>query len=129
MSIITPIAETADTVTLARSDFEAMLDALEDAADVATLKAASAEEARVGKEAYRANALPAELVERMILGGETPLKVWREHRKLTVAALAAAAGVSGSYISEIETGRKPGSVTALAKLATALNLSIDDLVA
>lgn len=128
MSVITPIAETADTVTLARSDYEAMLDALEDAADVVILKAAVAEETRVGKEAYRANALPVELVERMILGGETPLKIWREHRKLTVAALSISSGVSGSYISEIENGRKRGSVDAMKKLSRALGLAVDDLL-
>ena len=127
MSIITPIAETADTVTLSRIDFEAMLDALEDAADVASLKAATGEEARLGKTAARADHLPIELVERM-LAGELPLRLWREHRKMTVAALAAASGVSGSYISEIETGRKPGSVDALAKLSKALGLTIDDLI-
>ena len=127
MSIITPLAETADTVTLSRTDYEAMLDALEDATDIAVLKERIAEEERIGKEAYRANCLPIELVERM-LAGETPLKLWREHRKLTIAALATVSSVSGSYISEIETGRKRGSVDALKKLSKALGLTVDDLL-
>jgi len=149
MSIITPIAETADSVTLSsadlqtlmkaasgtveavtlpRAEFEMLIAALDLAADIGALNAAVAEEARIGAKAARNDYLPVELVERM-LAGETPLKVWREHRKLTVAALATASGVGGSYISEIETGKKPGSIDALAKIAKALGLTIDDLVA
>jgi len=60
--------------------------------------------------------------------GESPVRVWREHRKLTMQALAAKSGVPQPYISEIETGKKPGSLKATAALAKALNLAIDDLV-
>ncbi len=71
-------------------------------------------------------ALPAEVVERLILG-ENPIRVWREHRKMTGPALAAAAAVPNGYLSEIERGIKPGSVDALAKIAKALDVTIDDL--
>jgi hypothetical protein len=37
-----PIAETADTVTLSRVDYDAMLEALEDAADLAAIRDVSA---------------------------------------------------------------------------------------
>jgi DNA-binding XRE family transcriptional regulator len=127
MNAIRPIAETAETVTLSRADFEAMLEALEDAEDVAVLEAAAAEEARVGKDVARAESLPVELVERMILGGESPVRIWREHRGMTGKALAAVAGVSSAYLSEIEAGKKPGSFDAMAKLAKALGVSLDDL--
>jgi transcriptional regulator with XRE-family HTH domain len=46
-----------------------------------------------------------------------------------LAALAAAAGVSPSYLSEIEGRRKPGSFMALAKLAAALDVALDDVAA
>ena len=127
MTIITPLAETTDTVTLSRADYETMLNAMENATDIATLNERASKEARIGKEAYRANCLPVEMVERM-LAGETLLKLWREHRKLTVAALSTASGVSGSYISEIENGRKRGSVDAMKKLSRALGLAVDDLL-
>jgi predicted transcriptional regulator len=58
---------------------------------------------------------------------EHPLAVWREHRKLSGAKLATLSGVSQSYISEIETRKKPGSLAAMAKLARALGVTIDDL--
>jgi len=127
MNAVIPLAETAETVTLARGDYLALLEALEDAKDIAALQAAEAEEARIGKAAYRANCLPVELVERMIVGGESPVRIWREHRGLTAKALAEAAGIGTSYLSEIESGHKPGSLDATAKLARALGISLDDL--
>jgi transcriptional regulator with XRE-family HTH domain len=37
-------------------------------------------------------------------------------------------GVKQSYISEIETRKKTGSVATLKALADALNLTVDDLI-
>ena len=70
---------------------------------------------------------PAALVRR-IVGGEHPVRVWREHRGLLARELAAAAGVAGSYLSAIETGRKPGSVNAMKRIAGVLGIPIDELV-
>ena len=70
---------------------------------------------------------PAELVRR-IADGEHPVRVWRTHRGMTARALAAAAGIPSSYLSAIERGMKPGSVKALTRLATALDVTLDDLV-
>lgn len=71
--------------------------------------------------------LPADLVKRM-LDGEHPVRVWREHRGLTAAALAERAGVSAAYLSEIERHGKPGSTDAMKKLAEALDVLVDDLI-
>jgi Helix-turn-helix. len=43
-------------------------------------------------------------------------------------ALAGRAGVSTGYLSEIEAGKKPGSVDAYKALAEALDTSVDWLV-
>ena len=59
----------------------------------------------------------------------TPVRVWRQHRGLTREGLAAAAGIAPSYLTEIETGKKPGSFRALARLAAALRISLDDIAA
>ncbi|MDE1985769.1 MAG: helix-turn-helix transcriptional regulator [Alphaproteobacteria bacterium] len=72
-------------------------------------------------------ALPATLYRR-IRKGESAVRVWREHRGLGLNALARAAGVSAPYLSEIENGAKPGSATALKKLARALEVEMDELV-
>ncbi len=106
---------------VARPEFEALLErveALEDALDM---------QAAVAKRKTR-EYLPAELVDRL-LAGESPVRIWREHRGLTLASLAEKSGVGLSYISEIETGKKPGSVAAMRSLAAALGVDLDDLVA
>ena len=116
----------SDTVTLPRAEYEALISALEDAEDLAAVAAAEAREAALGKEAARADHLPIEHVRRLS-EGEHPIRVWRAHRGLTREALAAAAGVAPSYLTEIETRRKPGSFAAIAKLAAALKVSLDDI--
>jgi transcriptional regulator with XRE-family HTH domain len=53
--------------------------------------------------------------------------VWREHRCLSARALASRAGISTAYLSQIETGSKPGSFDAMAKLSRALGVDMEDL--
>ena len=127
MNAVRVLAETEDTVTLSRVDFEALVRAREDAIDNAAIDAAEEREARLGKEAARADYLPVEAVARM-LDGEHPLKVWREHRGWSQRGLAAVANVATSYLAEIERGQKPGSVSALRRLAAALGVAIEDLL-
>ena len=122
------MSEKTDTVTLSRAEYEALIEQIEDAEDNAFLDIVEAREQAIGKERARVDYLSAELV-RKLIDGEHPVRVWRSHRGLTREALAAAAGVAPSYLSEIETRRKPGSFAALAKLAAALCISLDDLAA
>ncbi len=122
MNAIRPIAQTGDTVTLRRADYERLLEALEDAEDIAALEAAAARE-----EAAHADYLSAELVSRL-LAREHPVRIWREHRGLSQEELAGKAGVARSYLAEIEGRKKPGSLDANRKLASALGLTVDDLL-
>jgi ribosome-binding protein aMBF1 (putative translation factor) len=120
MNAIRPIAETKETVTLSRADYEAILEALEDAEDIAAARGAEAA-VKAGESEY----LPIEMIER--LANEPTVKVWREHRGLSQRELAEKAGVSVSYLNEIEGGKKPGSVKTLKALAEAMGLALDDL--
>ena len=122
------MSKETDTVTLTRAEYEALIERIEDAEDNAFLDSVEARELAIGKDNAWADYLPAELVRRLI-DGEHPVRVWRAHRRLSREALAAAAGIAPSYLSEIETRRKPGSFSALAKLAAALQVSLDDLAA
>jgi DNA-binding XRE family transcriptional regulator len=116
------VAETADTVTLQRADFEALMEELEDAEDsIAVLQ----HDLRVAKGDHTPP-LTMEELNRLLLG-ENRLKVWRQKMGLTQRQLAERAGVSQAYLAEIETGAKPGSVDALKKLANALKISLDAL--
>lgn len=63
-----------------------------------------------------------------IINGENQVRVWREYRGMTAGELAKTAGISQGYLSEIETGKKPGSVDKVKKIANALGVLIDDLV-
>jgi DNA-binding XRE family transcriptional regulator len=71
--------------------------------------------------------VPAEVARRLV-AGEAPLRVWRDHRGLTQAALAERSAVNRVQIANIESGSKTGSVATLQKLAAALGVALDDLV-
>lgn len=63
-----------------------------------------------------------------IMGGASPIRAFRDHQGLTLRELSERSGVAASYLSEIEHGRKPGSVAALTRVAETLGVSIDALV-
>ena len=86
------MSDTSEIVTLTRAEYEALIERLEDAEDLAAVAAAEAREAALGKEKVRANYLPIELVRRLS-AGEHPVRVWRAHRRLSREALATAAGI------------------------------------
>jgi DNA-binding XRE family transcriptional regulator len=71
--------------------------------------------------------IPSEVVY-AILDGENPIKVWREHRGLTQQTLAGQAGISVPYLSQLETGKRKGSLEVLNAIARTLRVSLDDLV-
>jgi DNA-binding XRE family transcriptional regulator len=70
--------------------------------------------------------VPAAVIDRL-LAGESPLRVWREYRGLTLAALAEKAELGKSYLSQIENRRRSGTVATMRKLATVLQVELDDL--
>lgn len=127
MNAIRPIHRTEDTVTLRRADFDALIEALDDVEDTAALIAAGSREVEVGKQAARADHLAVEFVLRLV-AGEHPVRIWREHRAVSSQTLAETAGISRSYIAEIEGHKKPGSIAAYRRMATALGVTVDDLV-
>lgn len=71
--------------------------------------------------------IPSEIVDRL-LDGENKVKVWRGHRGLSARSLAEKTGLSASYISEIESGRKEGSISAMKKISEVLRLDLDEVV-
>jgi DNA-binding Xre family transcriptional regulator len=107
-------------VELLRADYESLLRRIEDLEDVRAIDQARADPDR--------EELPVEMVERLLFGRENPVVVWRQHRGLSQRALAEQAGMQPGYLSEIENGKKPGSVKALAAIARALKVDIEDLI-
>lgn len=70
---------------------------------------------------------PAELVYEL-LETDSRIRTFRTYRKMTVSELAEAAGISQPYLSEIEAGKKNGSIDVLKRIAAALSVDLDDLV-
>jgi DNA-binding XRE family transcriptional regulator len=60
-----------------------------------------------------------------ILDGVHPVRALRDHRRMTQAALAKAAGTSPVYLSQIERGRRRAGRKLRAKLAKALGVDAD----
>jgi DNA-binding XRE family transcriptional regulator len=59
---------------------------------------------------------------------DSRIRTFRTYRKMTVSELAEAAGISQPYLSEIESGKKTGSVDVLKRIASALKVDLDDIV-
>jgi DNA-binding XRE family transcriptional regulator len=110
-----------DMVVLPFAHYARLVDAVEMAEDVAVFdefdgKLAAGEE----------ELIPAEIVDR-ILAGENRVRVWREHRTVSVKALAEAAGLTPAYLSQVETGKRDGTLDTHRKLAKALRVTLDEL--
>jgi len=119
-SLPKPISMTKDRVILSRAAWERIAAALEDAEDRAAIRASKARQSR-----NEDNGLPVAFYRR-IRAGEHPVRVWREYRELGLNELAARAKVARGYLSEIENGKKPGSLAALRRITEALNIDLDD---
>lgn len=107
---------------LPREEWERLMDLAEEAEDLA-----DAERLHAAWKAGEIEAYPAELV--YALGdGANPVRTFREHRGLTVEALATAAGLSRAYVTQIEIGVRTGTAATLAKLAKALGVDVEMLI-
>jgi DNA-binding XRE family transcriptional regulator len=119
-TITTPAGERL--VLVPEAEFNALIAAADDNAD----RMAVAEFRRrlaIGEEEL----IPSGIVDRLF-GEESRIKVWREYRGLTSAALAEKAGIGQGFLSQIETGKRDGTVSTLRKIADALGVRLDELV-
>lgn len=107
-----------DTVTIPRAEYERLLEIAEDAAD---------ERAVADFRADPKPGLSSEFVARM-LDGESLVKLWREHRGLSIADLAKSAGVHRVSISKVEAGDRSLGLEMAQKIASVLQVSVDDLI-
>jgi mRNA interferase RelE/StbE len=110
-----------EMVTIPREEYDRLQAAAEDLADLQTY-----DRSKAALAAGEDELIPAGFANRL-MNGESPLRVYRDLRGLTQAALAEKAGVNRVSIAEIETGRKQGSVASLRALADALGVTLDDL--
>lgn len=109
----------ADTITIPRQEFDALVAAKEMLEDI---------EAYDHAVAVKADGYPHDIVKRIIMGGEQPILVFREWRGLAQAELARRAGLHRAQVHDIESGKRRGSVDTLKKIAAALGVSLDLIV-
>jgi len=102
-------------------DYRHFLELLEDEAD-ARVVAEFHEAYTAGREI-----LVTDEIVRRELAGESSIKLWREHRGLTQQELATRAGISKPYLSQIETGKRQGTVETLSAIARSLDVPLDVL--
>jgi DNA-binding XRE family transcriptional regulator len=102
-------------------DYLELLEKVEDAQDIQ-----AADEIWYRDKSEQEETVPVHVV-RELVNQEWPLRVWRIYRNLTQQALANHADISKSYYSQIDSGNRPGSVAVLKRIATALNVSLDDI--
>jgi ribosome-binding protein aMBF1 (putative translation factor) len=118
----TPRGEVA---ILPRKDYEVLIakasEADEDAGTVRLIAKARDEIASGGP------LLPKAVVDRLA-NGEQPVRVLREWRDITQMHLSFKTNLSQGHISDIENGRRTGTVAALRLIADVLKVPLDLLV-
>jgi DNA-binding XRE family transcriptional regulator len=118
MPVMTKSPKGDDIVILSRKEYDQLVVAAnEDAADATVARKAIARNEETLTE--------AEMDE--LLATRTPLAFWRKKRCLTQAQLANTTGIAQGFLSEIEAGHKTGAVDALRRIASALEVSLDDI--
>ncbi len=112
-----------EIVILSREEYDRLIEAGEDRED-AHMARRAIEQIERGAEAVLSE---SELDE--FLQAKTPLAFWRKKRGLTQSSPAKATGIAQGFLSEVESGQKPGTPATLKKIAQALSVKIDDLIA
>lgn len=118
-TITTPSGERL--VVISEAEYARLVEAAEDASDRQAVDAFRRDLAAGDEEL-----IPVAVVDRLF-DGESRIKVWREHRRLTAAALADAAGITQPFLSQLETGKRAGTLETLQAIAAAMGVSIQEL--
>ena len=105
MSHIKPLSETAESITLSRADFDAMLEELEDAED----RMAVLEDCLLDFKPEENRYLLSMVDTMRIIDGVNPITVWREKRGFSPAELPSVVGLPGSDLAKFESGGVVGA--------------------
>lgn len=105
-----------ETITLTRKEYDALIE-----------RNSRLEDMLAAREADDGVRVPHQ-VALDIMRGKSPVLAFRRHQGITLRELSERTGIASGYLSEIERGLKPGSASALARIAGALGTTIDALV-
>ena len=112
----------ARLVVIPEAEYRALNDAAVDASD-----RKAARRFRAALAGGEEELIPSKVVN-SILDGENPIRIWRQHRGMTLGELANRVGIGPAYLSQMETGKRDGTVGTLRKIASELDITLDDLV-
>jgi len=104
------------------SDYKKLQDALEDAEDIKEIEE-NLKAIKEGKEIT----VPGE-VTFAILDGISPIRAWREYKQIKMNELAKKVGISSSYLSQIENGKRNPTIDTLKVIAKELKIDIEMLI-
>ncbi len=108
------------TVTMSYKEYHALMERQE---ELETIARAQTITSRI--EAGMEETFPADVVNRIVLEDENPIRVYREYRHMTQQQLADKAGIARAYLTEIETGKKQGAIATLKAIAQALDVDLN----
>lgn len=103
-------------------DYKKLEDALEDAEDIKEIE----ENLKAISEGNEI-AVPGE-VTFAILDGTSPIRAWRKYRQVKMNELSERLGISSSYLSQIENGKRNPTIDTLKAIAKELDIDIDMLI-
>jgi DNA-binding XRE family transcriptional regulator len=72
--------------------------------------------------------IPESVVKAIAVDGIHPVRVWREYRGLTAEQLAKKAKLARTTISQMETGKRIGTIAAYKVIARVLGVGIETLI-
>jgi len=103
-------------------EFEVIWEAIEDVEDIRDIEK-NLRRIQQNKETV----IPGEITF-AILDGGNPIRVWREYKKIKLNELAKIVGISASYLSQIENGKRNPTIDTLKLIATALKVDSEALI-
>jgi len=103
-------------------EFELIQEAMEDAEDIHDI-----EENLKAIHEDKEIVIPGEITF-AILDGGNPIRVWREYKKIKLNELAKKVGISASYLSQIENGKRNPTIDKLKLIAAALGVAPELLI-
>jgi DNA-binding XRE family transcriptional regulator len=109
---------------LSKSEYERLM-ALATDEDVGTARLVR--KARAAVEAGDEVLLPKAVVD-CLAAGDNPIRVLREWRKMTQAELALMIEITQGYLSDLESGKRKGTIVLHQKFSRALGVPIDLLL-